>query len=182
MIIIVLDFDDTLFPTTEYTKNKNIDTKKTYETIKKIINIFKTFSHLIYIITNASEDWVSYCFLDILNKPLHCLEHINIISTIDKGYNYNLENAISSWKKTAFEKVLSEYLQSNIQNIFLFIGDNPYDRDGALHIMKTYPNHIVKSIKYKILPSLNILIEQHNQTITHLVKILFTEGNLDLQL
>jgi hypothetical protein len=182
MIIIVLDFDDTLFPTTEYTNNKTIDTEKTYQTIKKTLDIFKTFSQLIYIITNASEEWVRYCFIDILNKPLDCLEYINIISTIDKGYNYNLENAISTWKKIAFEKVLYEYLQCDIQNVLLFIGDNPYDRDGALHIMKTYPNHIVKSIKYKILPSLDTLVYQHNQTISHLVKILFTEVNLDLQL
>jgi hypothetical protein len=180
MIITILDFDDTLFPTSEYNRNKNIDTDKTYNSITKIINTIRIFSQIIYIITNASEEWVIYCFKHILNKPLDCLENVKIISTIDKGYTNDIHN--SFWKKVAYEKVLTEYLDCYSENIFLFIGDSPYDRDGALHIMNSYPQHKVKSIKYQILPSLQALIKQHEHTTQMMVRILFMEENLDLQL
>jgi len=180
MIITVLDFDDTLFPTTEYNETKIIDIEKTYNSINKIVNIIRVFSQIIYIVTNASEDWIYHCFKNILNKPINCLENIKIISTIDKGYNKELE--ISSWKKVTYEKVLIEYLDCTSENIFLFIGDNPYDREGALYIMKSYPQHKVKSLKYHVRPTLESLIVQQERTIQMLVKIFFTEENLDLQL
>lgn len=179
MIIVILDFDDTLFPTTEYNKNSIIDNEKVYENIKKFLDIMKVFSQIIYIITNASEEWVKHCFVNILKKPLDCLDYINIISTVDKGYNNGVD--ISLWKQVAYEKVLNTYLQSD-KNILLFIGDNQYDRDGALYIKKTYPDHIIKSIKYKILPTIDTLIKQQNLTLSLLVKILFMEENVDLQL
>jgi len=180
MIITVLDFDDTIFPTTKYNESKIIDIERTYHCISKFINSIRIFCQVIYIITNASEDWIHHCFKNILNKPTHCLENIKIISSIDKGYTKQLE--ISDWKKVTFEKVLIEYLNCSSENIFLFIGDNPYDRDGALYIMKSYPQHKVKSLKFKCRPSLESLIKQQEDVIEMLVRILFMEENLDLQL
>ncbi len=179
MTIIVLDFDDTLFPTTEYNKKSIIDNEKVYQSIKKFIDTVKIFSQIIYIITNASEDWIKHCFLNILKKPLDCLENINIVSTIDRGYNKGIN--ISVWKQVTYENVLKDYLSSH-KNIILFIGDNEYDRQGALYIKKTYPIHIVKSIKYKIFPTVDILINQHERTLSSLLNILITEEDLNLEL
>lgn len=159
MIITVFDFDDTLFPTTEYNSNKNIDYELLTNSINDLLQGVLIRSNKVFIITNASIEWIQICCEKMKNVDF---SKIIIKSTIQEAMN---TGPASEWKKNMFEKFLSEYFihetPNTIQELVCF-GDTLYDRYASDNMKKLFPHSIVKNFKFQEKPTFFDLIGQQS--------------------
>lgn len=181
--IIILDWDDTLFPT-EYFKTRidmlhnhalipqeiNLKLRTIASNIIKIITIVKTYGN-ISIISNASKEWLQLCF-DVIPEIIPNLRTIDIISAQDNFKK--LSNNPAKWKEWTFYhhivNTINIYNYSlvetkhNCYNI-LSIGDSIHERNAlkinTTHLRKHNPNYILsKTIKLVEKPTFESIIKQ----------------------
>jgi hypothetical protein len=181
--LIIIDWDDTLFPTT-HVQNNNIKTKH----IKKNINIntklFKKLDTLIFnllsnlnkygkviIVTNAAEKWV-HMTLKILPKTKEFVDNnVNIVSARDM-YKKKFPNNAYEWKRQTFKKVVNSNFanKSQIQQI-ISIGDAEYEYRALIDLYNknnksnksnksNKPKRILKSVKLIRYPKIDILLDE----------------------
>ncbi len=192
--LIILDWDDTLFPTSWIVKNNiNIDNKQIQN--KYIVYFFKLdflVSQLllnlskygqVVIITNASIKWMllSSTMLPTTQKVLK--NKVLIISARD-AYQYKYPGDMSIWKKKAFEDVVNNYFKNHkLQNIvsggdaeyeFLALTDL-YDENSVVE------NRLLKTIRFMKDPSFDDLIDQLEVFNECAQKVLLNRGHLDLE-
>jgi hypothetical protein len=157
--IIIIDWDDTLFPTSAY-RQQNITPEYLRildKNIPKLLNYNKTF-----IVSNASAEW--------LNKSLNMLpltkeyikkHNIPIISAREK---YQALKSVEEWKKYCFKDIINSY-NSKIFNI-LSIGDSTHEYNALLdlhdYIIKKNKIPILKNVTFKQNPNEKDIIIQIN--------------------
>ena len=118
--IFIIDWDDTLFPTSWVNKNKinllNTDSINNYKLyfleLDKTISLFlESLDKIgdIYIVTNASIKWIKNC-LSILNltKNLIINKKIRIVSARDSYSQMN--NSPTEWKILTFQDIIKDIL------------------------------------------------------------------------
>lgn len=171
--LIILDWDDTLFPTTWVTKN-NIKLNKQYDRnlhlvtfseldnllYKLLINFMKCGK--VYIVTNAMVKWVLISASVLPNTQKLLKNNIKIISARDI-YKKRLPGQIEIWKKIIFRNLALDFFQDKhkIENI-ISVGDAKYefnaliDLDDNFKLKKRY----LKSIRFMRYPSFDSLIDQ----------------------
>jgi hypothetical protein len=165
MLVVVFDFDDTLFATTHTQEIRNnwdlletLDFKRLGEIIIDTIHLTQKYTSEIFIITNAEINWVKSCVEKYIPHCEEVLKSVKIISTVDEGFSKNKD--VNTWKITAFENNLSSYFKEGVHHLVSF-GDSEYDRLASLHIKEQFPNVYVKNLKLQSKPSLEELIKQH---------------------
>ncbi len=191
--LVIIDWDNTLFPTTWVTKNNinlqnninnlnnsyiqyfnNLDTS-----ISSLLNIIQKVSKVL-IVTNAMNDWINIC-LNVLPKTKKELETIRVVSARKR---YQEKTPMDQWKVNTFvEEIGVELPDKALQNI-VSIGDAVYEYNALVNLWVNNPNKInryLKNIKFKEEPTQDILIDQLNTTKTSIHKVIFTHGHLDLQ-
>jgi hypothetical protein len=169
--LIILDWDDTLFPTTwvnKYNidiinKNNQILYQKFFKNLDEILE--KLFRILIkcgnvMIITNALLNWI-----DISSKILpltsNFIQNANVIKIISARGEYSKNNFDPmEWKRLAFAKELQK-LNKNINNI-ISIGDAEYEYNALIKLYSTDTNKfkLLKTVKFIRNPDINHLIDQ----------------------
>lgn len=167
--LIILDWDDTLFPTTWIVKN-NINIENDIEKYKKEFIkldklLYKTFKKLlnygqVAIITNAMLKWVlmSLKVLPITSKLIN--NKIQIISARDECENSDIE--LKYWKTVIFNDyvTLNFKNQKSVQNI-LSIGDAEYEINALINLNdKKYKKRLLKAVKFIPMPKYEVLLEQ----------------------
>lgn len=167
--LIILDWDDTLFPTT-WIRTNNINVKDLETSNKYIVYfyeldtvLFKLLKKLmeygkVIIVTNALPIWIDLSSR-VLPKTSYLLTKIKIVSA---RKNYQPQSAdMMDWKKLAFkDEVLSEMLNNNILNI-VSVGDAEYEYRALIDLYNL--NHkpkLLKSIRFVNDPSHDTLIDQ----------------------
>lgn len=160
--LIIFDWDDTLFPTKWFIKNK-INLELTSDKIKygkyfeyldssicKLLNLCNKLGHVI-IITNAMPEWI-YTSVNILPKTKKIIKNLKIVSA---RKNYQNMCNITEWKKMAFEK------ENNKKFInIISIGDAMYEYNALINLHDTKNNVLLKSVKFVSDPSNLILLDQ----------------------
>ena len=188
--IFLIDWDDTLFPSSWINSNNiNLqdensinDYKLYFLDLDKVVSGFlNTLNEVgdIFIVTNASLNWIRTCLniLQLTSKTI-ILNNIRIISARDL-YS-KTTNSATEWKILTFQNVIMENLKkiSNIKpntylNIFSF-GDAKYEYIALLNlnnyliennIVKEYSknndfNFLLKSIKFIEKPTFEYIIDQ----------------------
>jgi hypothetical protein len=188
--IFLIDWDDTLFPSTWINKNKinlqdnnSITEYKLYflDLDKAISNFLQIFSNVgdIYIVTNASLNWIRTCLnvLQLTSKSI-ILNKIRIISARDL-YS-NITNSIIEWKIRTFKNIIIENLnkinkirQNTYLNIFS-LGDAKYEYIALLNLNNFLQenekineniknknfNFLLKSIKFVEDPTFEYIIDE----------------------
>lgn len=171
--LILIDWDDTLFPTSWITNNSiNIFNNKN---IKKKIMLLSKLDYILYrflkkslnygtviIVTNASKLWVynSIKYLPYSSKIIN--NKIKLISARDK---YGHLNNPYLWKQYVFEDEVKIffYNNKNIHNI-ISIGDAEYEHKALINFYewkKIIPKkRILKKIKFISSPSYSSVIYQ----------------------
>jgi len=152
--LIILDWDDTLFPTSWASKNK-IDLMTTASRDRYIIqfqeldrtlsSFLKNISNYgrIVIITNAMADWVTISSFVIPNT-YDILKTIDIISARDL-FNNQTKNTIE-WKKNTFQLVVDNmYNDKHVMNV-ISIGDAEYEHLALVNLTKHH-QHKIKYLK-----------------------------------
>ncbi len=167
--IIILDWDNTLFPTQWVLKNK-IDIS-TAEGASKHINYFSELDDILYkflkksmylgkviIITNAMPTWIAISSA-VLPKTQTLLLKIKLVSA---RKNYQNICDMENWKIMAFKDEVKYELNKypEIQNI-ISIGDAYYEYNALVNLIKIdNKKKILKSIKFIEEPEHNTLIDQ----------------------
>jgi len=155
--LIILDWDDTLFPTSWLLSN-NINIKINPEDIPE--NIKNEFSELekiifnfidlvkdlgnLFIITNSEEGWVHFS-CKFMPNLLHILSDVHIISARNMYYDDFPKNP-EIWKHKVFSNIINTYIiKNNINNSLLdviSIGDSYNDREALLIASEKYKDII----------------------------------------
>lgn len=160
--LIIFDWDDTLFPTKWFIKNK-INLNKPYDNerygpyfrhLDNIVHkLLYTCNNLgnVMIITNAMPEWVNTS-AEILPKTKKIIKKIKIVSA---RQNYQDTCKITDWKKMAFKK------ENNKRYInVLSIGDALYEYNALVNLHEKTNNVLLKSIKFVNDPSDTVLLDQ----------------------
>jgi len=188
--IFLIDWDDTLFPTSWVTTNKinlqNEDSRNEYKLyFIELDNVISKFLESlndigdIFIVTNASLNWIKTC-LNILSLTTEViiLNKIRILSARDI-YSTKSDSPLE-WKIQTFRDVIHENLKK-INNIrdntylnILSLGDAKYEYIALLNLnnyllkietIKTYIknnnfNFLLKNIKFIDNPQFEYIIDQ----------------------
>ncbi len=162
---IVLDFDDTLFPSTFVkenlfiTKSLKQGMKKTEEAIITLIRKIKSLGKLV-IITNSEDGWVKYALNKYMKDVLEELEGIPIISARTGNERF----VLWYWKVKTFQNYFRDVKSSHI----ISVGDSHLDIEATKMLDDT---HVVKTIKLQDKPSLRIVYKQLLWLIHNLEKV-----------
>lgn len=190
--LIILDWDDTLFPTSWVVKN-GIDltdkqTKNKYivyfsqldNILYKLLNSFMEHGN-VYIVTNAKVKWVLIS-ADILPNTKKLLNNkIKVLSAREK-HEKEFPNDMFAWKRMIFKNVVSEVYSSNdLQNI-ISIGDADYEYKALVNLWnKKKNNRILKTVKFVSSPTFDSLIDQLDVLSTSVNQICLCKKHMDLK-
>lgn len=193
--LIILDWDDTLFPTSWVNKN-NIEIMSKdkftvlYNKFFKNLDILleKLFKLLIkcgtvMIITNALLNWIEISSL-ILPKLNIILKNkkIKIISARGDYTQYNNDPMI--WKKLAFQKELNDIIHNKIFiNNVISIGDAEYEYVALINLYKNDAHNfkLLKAIKFIRYPDINQISIQVELLTQSIIKICKEPAHVDLE-
>ena len=149
--LFIIDWDDTLFPTTWINKN-NIDFNKpnSFSQYKLyFLELDKTISLLldslnkvgdIFIVTNASINWIKSCLLMLnLTKNTIINNKIRIVSARD-SYSQN-NSSPTEWKILTFQDIIEDIINKINKNIkpntiinIISIGDAMYEYIALINL------------------------------------------------
>lgn len=164
--IVILDWDNTLFPSTWVTQNyinlNDVETRYKYldffselddlifELLKKISSKSK-----VIIVTNALPIWIKISS-SVLPKTQNLLKNISIISA-RKNFQ-KVSSDATEWKTLAFHEEVEKELSINTKQNIISIGDASYEYKALISLYNK--NRILKSMKFLENPSHEILKEQ----------------------
>lgn len=188
--IIILDWDDTLFPTS-WVNNNEIDiinmSKQSYNKFfeKLDISLNKLFNNLVslgevIIITNALLNWINISskVLPITNKLLKNNKNINFVSA--RGEYSPVTDNVNNWKKFAFVNELKKRTKhKNINNI-ISVGDAEYEYNALINLYDDKFLRLLKSVKFIRYPYNDNIVEQINILNKSIKNICLYKGHLDL--
>ena len=175
--LIIVDWDDTLFPTSWFKKNNislynksSVDNYKLYfmeldNTIEKILYKLNK-NGKIYIVTNANLKWINDCLNELpFTKDIIDANQIKILSARDL-YSKKYLN-IMEWKKNTFKNIVNSIINYDKCTNIISIGDAEYEYYGLLeldnHIKTLNNNHcyLLKNIKFIESPNFEQIIDQN---------------------
>jgi hypothetical protein len=186
---IVVDWDDTLFPTSWVTNN-NIDltSNTTYSvifseldnTVYNLLNIMKKYGRVI-IVTNASMSWfnTSSYILPKTNKFIK--ENIPVYSARDI-YSSEYPNDQNKWKKILYIKLFQPIVKSKKINNIISIGDGPSEFYALINLAIENANGTTyfKSLRLIKAPNFMTLLDQIRVIHSSTLKFIKINKHLDL--
>lgn len=162
--LIIIDWDDTLFPTSWILKNNiNIITKN-YLNDENTMKLLERLDMVLYkllelmtsigkviIITNATTSWIKQCCSILLKSNDIIKKKIDIVSANDNhSKKYPLK--ISMWKKKEFDYQVFKYLKNNGYISLDNINNNIYAHVRKINnAMSCNMNNLNRTIKHSIL-------------------------------
>jgi len=195
--LIILDWDDTLFPTTWVT-NSNIDIKNIEKTpylynYFKILDrdlqeLFKILINLgdVIIVTNAQLNWINISsnILPLTNKFLRLNKKnnkpIEVISA--RSFASQESSNPNDWKRITFDYLLYNAYQNKKYNNITSIGDAEYEYTALVNLYSHNTDNykILKSIKFIKYPPKEILIDQIKVIKRVIKRVCIIKKHLDL--
>jgi len=162
--LFIIDWDDTLFPTTWFNKNnidfnnKNLllEYKLYFIELDKTINmLLESLNQIgdIFIVTNASINWIKSCLVNLDSSRKTIIKNnIRIVSARDSYSKYN--NSPTEWKILTFQDIVENIIEKINHNIkpntiinIISVGDAMYEYIALINLdnfIKSYikNNHI----------------------------------------
>lgn len=192
--LTILDWDDTLFPTSWIVKNDiNLTNKNTqhqyivffsqldtilYKILIKLLKYGKVF-----IVTNAVIKWVIISSTILPNTQKLISNNITIISAREMFQN-KYPDKMHLWKKLTFKQLIdnnfSEYQYQNI----ISIGDAEHEFNATVDLYdknSVIKHKLLKTIRFKKDPSFESLIDQLEVLEKNLHNILVNIKHYDLK-
>jgi hypothetical protein len=167
--LIIIDWDDTLYPTTWVMSNKIdlTDPKSRYKYLKHFeqldLLLSATLKHMttlgeVIIVTNAMPEWVGLS-VSVLPKTKKILEGIDVISA---RLNYQNNTKMADWKKLTFEELIIRRSKKHKYANIISLGDAEFEYNALINLYKlnTIPHKYLKSIRFAKSPDYDILLEQ----------------------
>ena len=182
--LIIIDYDDTILPTTSLMDDKSdfeAHEKEYLENVVKFLQLCLSLSKRVYIITNGDDGWVETSAKKFIPSLTTLLSRCVIISArAENGLKYPTNQYM--WKYKTFSRVI-EQENKNIKSI-TSIGDSYENEFMALETIsnESKDNWISHKIKTLDKPSVSNIIECHKILQRHLPKILSLPYSQDLRL
>ena len=169
---MILDYDDTLLPTTyldpadegdmeslakKHRKKLNAVQDQVVALLEKFLNVSK-----VLIITNAKKGWVEYSSSILLPKVHQTImKYIPVISARGE-FESQFVNKISEWKKQAFLALwnIDDLLDRDAITNLIVIGDAQYEMDAGKSFQQSTDKCIAKQIKLRESPTADELEKQ----------------------
>jgi hypothetical protein len=186
--LFILDWDDTLFPTSWAVKNKidlmTASTRDKYmedfkELDRTLATFLKNIQHFgkVVIITHAMVDWVKISSI-VIPHTYNLLKGIDVISARSLFSHHT--NEIMYWKKLAFQFVIdNEYKNKYTMNI-ISVGDAEYEHNALVSLTQTNINKIkyLKSFRLIKDPHYDQVVDQLNVLNINIPKLWFKHKQL----
>jgi hypothetical protein len=164
--LIIFDWDDTLFCTSQIAKNNCLNQNQISKIQKnKILKLENEVKKILqnsinkaetYIITNSEPGWVEYSCKQFFPSLIDLLSQITIISA--RGlYENKFPNDSYMWKINTFNDIVDLYDQNLLSNI-MCIGDSFLDINAGKNLSNQFKNAFIKTIKFKEAPTIDELI------------------------
>ncbi|KAH7649629.1 apicomplexan-conserved protein [Cryptosporidium bovis] len=160
--LIIVDWDDTLIPTTWMTSNTRFDLKN--QQLGTILSLFFQEAMKlgeVVIITNADPSWVYEISERYLQEILFYLRKIPICSA--RQFSTKNTHDMVNWKFRAFYNVIQYFCdkEDGIKKI-ISIGDSYWDRDAVFSVYERNKKIeiIPKAVKFVNSPTYETLCEQ----------------------
>ena len=189
--LIIYDWDDTLFPTTEITQHKNNESKRNLNELDNhIVKLLSKSLHLGYpiIITNATRSWVKDSANKYYPKTYSYMikNNIPVISAREFANSNNVDDHMQ-WKNITFKYFLSILMNKN-KNIktILSIGDALYEKIALEQfgkiINKNEHKSYIKTVKYISRPTILNLLKENILIYNNLENIISRNNHSDIYL
>jgi hypothetical protein len=190
--LIILDWDDTLFPTSwvnknniEIINNNKLTYRKFFEKIdislQKLLQKLNSLGDVL-IITNALLNWIeiSSKILPYTYTYLKKNNNIKIISA--RGEYSSYTDNILDWKKMAFQNELTKITRNKRINNIISIGDAEYEYHALINLYHDEPDNyrLLKSVKFIRYPNNYQIFEQINIINNSIYNICIYKNHLDL--
>ena len=188
--LIIVDWDDTLFPTSWSVKN-NINLND-MEVRNRYLVYFSELDRILYkllnklldygdvsIVTNALPKWITISS-DVLPNTKYLLKRIKIISA--RQLYQPTHPQMMDWKKEVFKSEISaEVVKKEYLNI-ISIGDAEYEYNALIELNKTNTNKkILKAVKLMGTPTHETLLDQLEVLTKAAPNLCLSNYHLDLQ-
>lgn len=172
---VVFDWDDTLFATTHVVFQNQQDSccRKLDSLVTEILAEALQLSQ-VYIITNATANWVESCAQQFLPNVVPLLKQVVILSARHL-YEPHYPNEPGAWKRDAFKHIPQH-------KHIISIGDSDYERHAVIDLCATLPHTFCKSVKFQVCPSLDQLVAELECISHNIPYIIAHEGHLDLSI
>jgi hypothetical protein len=187
--IIIIDWDDTLYPTS-WTLENNIDLtnpKSRYKYIKYfeklddnlsgMLRVMKTLGDVV-IITNAMSEWVELS-LSVLPKTKKIMRKMEVISARARYQNIA---KMQEWKKYTFLEEIIKRSKSKMYTNILSLGDAEFEYNALINLYdaKVLPHKYLKAIKFIKTADYNIIVEQIRMIKSNISEICSMTRHMDL--
>lgn len=199
--IIMLDWDDTLCPTTECMKHHGLSVigdpptgelaKSLEELGKEVENVLEAcldIAGLVVIVTNAEEGWVELAQKAWLPGIEDILSRCEVASARSTWEPQGVTSP-AGWKARTFEEFIdrfySRYPNQSWKNV-VSIGDAPHEREALARVVRFAPRGgggsrcRSKSVKFAVRPSVEQMISEVQMLGKSIFEIVSHDGDLDL--
>jgi len=184
--IVILDYDDTLSPTSCL---KTVDADLTAHRTaldrleRAVVSLLSGALHrtiAVHIITNAERAWVDLSVKKWLPSVPQFFNRVHIVSARDE-YDY-LGDMPTVWKAHAIHKILSGYLERGMHLNVVSIGDSHCEREATKHVLSTQPQSLCKTFKMMELPTVREMTLQLEALVKVWDRVVFHNTDLDVEM
>lgn len=196
--LIIIDWDDTIMPTTqmvsaEYIKDDmevvdyamHLNLEKTMQFYERdVLKVCKQLYDLcgsnMLIVTSAEEGWVQQSGRKFIRKVVDWLEKnkIRIISA-RKRYEKMFPNEPEKWKARTFLCEAKRIFKGINDFTLISIGDSEYEAIAAHVVNMAVETSFVKAIKLEEKPNVITLTDQLETIVLHIESIIAEEASTD---
>jgi hypothetical protein len=191
--LIILDWDDTLFPTSWISENQINITEKDIQ--NKYIVYFSQLDNLLYgllttmlksadivIITNAVSKWIEISSNIMPNTQKIINNYIKIVSARDL-MEESYPNQPHIWKKHVFKQVTDNHFKQHKYQNIISVGDAEHEFNALTNLydnMSVIKLKLLKTIRFVRNPSFDSLIDQLQLLSNSVHKIINNKNHMDL--
>lgn len=188
--IILLDFDDSIMPTTwllQWNKLNAMSQEQSVQVCSELSvmedNVERFLRHLlpiarVILVTNAELGWVEKSCKRFMPKVLALLPFIKITSARER-FQHTFPNQPDQWKLHAFREVLQSNDNTRRLNL-ISVGDSMFERYAVHAVGKEHGNALSKSVQLIPCPLPKEICHQLGVLLHCIHDIVQCDMNLDL--
>lgn len=189
--IVIIDWDDTLFPTTWVTANginvsqaSSLTPEQRLYFMKLDVIIYRFITQLmnygkVFIVTNAMGEWINVT-KKLLPNTTTIFKWVKVISARDM-YSSKYPHAVDAWKYLCFQKVARKYMSKQKINNIISIGDAEYEYEALINLYRLgKQKKYLKSIKLLGGTDYNQIVDQIIVLNSNIREIINHDNHLDL--
>lgn len=163
-VLIIVDWDDTLFPTSWLQQNSI--SKKMFLYLDRIVHslLISLSKHgTVVVVTNAAKKWYNASSYEMPLTKDYISKNINVVSARDI-YKPSYPKNTYAWKKLAFRNLVTTHFnKKTVNQDIVSIGDADYEHQALINLYRkdsAIHKRTLKSVRLKRRPSCQVLIDE----------------------